>query len=440
MKRFFFKSMFILLSGMVCSGTLLAQTFTGATIDKRAGIHSLVLNPALAADSKMRMDINIVSASAFIGNDYLSVNLSDLDSFRNGYELDPDANSNSSEHNNFFGNADVLGPSVLFNFDEKNTFAITTRVRTFFNITNIGGDLYELANTNDDISNFTLQMEDTHGLVHAWGEIGASYARVIIDDERQSLKAGVTLKYLAGAGGMYGSSNVLNAEYNSESNLLTTSGALRYGVTSGFESEDINFSDIKSGFGADIGVVYEFKEQNVNTSLNPYKLKVGVSLMDIGAINYNRTIRTLYNMDNTIDASEFAFKDIDEVLEDNYPGIEIDGKTKMGLPTSLQFFADYNINGKFFVSAQGGISMKQFKDNPVSNYINTFTLTPRFERRWLSVYSPLSVRKYDSSLAWGVGVRAGPVTIGSGSIFTNLISKTSRSADVYIGFRVPLYR
>lgn len=418
-----------------------AQTYIGSTTDNSSGVHSLLLNPANAVDSKMRWDINILSTSAFIGNDYLSVDLNNLDSFRNGFEIKSEGITDSSNHNNFFGNVDILGPSVLFNLDQKNSFAFTTRVRAFFNITNFGGDLYDLVNKDyNEITNFSLNMEDARGLLHAWAEIGVTYGRLILDNETHALKGGITLKYLAGAGGIYGSSQVLNAQFESESNLLTTSGALRYGYTSGFDSDDISFSDIRSGFGTDIGLVYEYKEQNVNTYYNPYKFKVGLSVMDIGAINYDRTSRKTYNMDATIDAREFEFKNLEEVLDDNYERSEILDKTKMGLPTSVQLFADYNINGKFFVSAQGAISVKKNTENPVSNIINSVTITPRFEKRWISVYSPFSIRQYDSSLVWGIGVRAGPVLVGSGSIFTNLISNNSKSTDVYVGVKVPLYK
>ncbi|MBN3583782.1 hypothetical protein JYB64_15390 [Algoriphagus aestuarii] len=441
MTRFFKLKLLFLGILLTVAQISFSQTFVGATVDNHAGVHSLLLNPALAVDSKMRLDINLFSTSAFIGNDFLSVDLSDLDGFRNGFEINSDEDKNATNNNNFFGNVDILGPSVLFNLNPKNSIAITTRVRGFFNLINIGGDLYELANTEyEDQMDFSVNMENASGLIHAWAEFGATYGRMILDNDQNSLKGGITLKYLAGAGGVYGSSRILNAQYNNQSDLLTTSGELRYGYTSGFDSEDISFSDIKSGFGADIGFVYEYKQEDVNIYYNPYKFKVGVSLMDIGSISYDESSRFIYDMDATIDAREFQSKNLDELLEDNYNGVEIVGKTKMGLPTSVQVFGDYNINGKFFVSAQGAIALKSSNDNPVSQLINSFTLTPRFEKRWISVYSPIGFRQYDSSLAWGVGVRAGPVMIGSGSIFTNLISKRSRSADVYVGFKVPLYK
>lgn len=428
--------LFIVLSSVTST---FAQSFFGSTVDNYAGVHSVLINPANAADSRMKLDINLFSVSAFVGNDFISIDLSDLSSFNDGFDFDSDAEKNPIDNNNFFGNVDVLGPSALFNLNEKSSIALTTRARAFFNIHNIGGELYEVANSDEDVANFNLSMNDLSGVVHAWGEIGITYGRVVWEQDKHFLKAGATLKYLAGAGGVFGFSPSLSADYNSSNEALATTGNLNYGYTSGFDSDEISFSNIKGGFGADLGVVYEFRDSE-NWDQNPYKLRVGLSVTDIGAINYNGTSNFRYDMNATIDATEFEEKDLDEVLEDNYNGTETFEKTKFGLPTAIQVFADYSITNRFFVSAQGAISVKKVSDIPVSNIINSFSVTPRFEMRWISVYSPISLRQYDSSVAWGFGLRAGPLTIGSGSILTNLISSSSKSGDVYVGLKIPLYK
>ncbi|REG82806.1 DUF5723 family protein [Algoriphagus antarcticus] len=418
---------------------LAAQSFIGNTIDNYTGIQSVLINPANAANSRMKLDINLFSASAYVGNDFISINLSDIKNINDGFDFDTDAEKNPLDNNNFFGNVDILGPSVLFNLNQKNSIAITTRARAIFNLHNIGGELYEVLNSDEDVGNFNISMNDLSGVVHAWAEIGLTYGRVVLEKDKHFLKAGATLKYLGGAGGVFGLSPLLTANYSADNESLTTTGSLNYGYTSGFDSEEISFSDVSGGFGADLGAVYEFRDID-NSDENPYKIRVGLSLTDIGAINYKGTSNFRYDMNATIDATEFEEKDLDEVLEDNYNGTETLEETKFGLPTAIQIFADYSITNRFFVSAQGAISIKKVSDIPISNIINSFSVTPRFEMRWISVYSPLSVRQYDSNIAWGFGLRAGPLTVGSGSILSNLISSSSRSADVYVGLKIPLYK
>jgi len=43
-------------------------------------------------------------------------------------------------------------------------------------------------------------------------------------------------------------------------------------------------------------------------------------------------------------------------------------------------------------------------------------------------------------LSWGAGLRFGPLMLGSGSVLTNLLSDTSKTTDVFVGLKVPIYR
>lgn len=439
MKPFTF-SIFLLtsLTGIVLNSY--SQTFIGGQIDNYSGVHSVLLNPANIVGSKMKLDINLFSSSGFIGNDYLSLNLNDLKKFRNEFDFNTEIDATPKNQNNFFGNIDVLGPSFQLNIGNKNSIAITSRLRTFFNLNNIGGELYEVVSDGVSEESFNISMEDLSGIAHVWGEIGGTYGRIIIDQQNQRLKAGATFKYLFGAGGIYGNSDQLGAQFNVDQNSLGTSGNLNYGYTSGFESGDISYSDLQSGFGVDLGLVYELFSKGNISDPSSYKLKIGASVTDIGAISYAGSLKAKYIVDAIIDASEFLNKDLTDVLDDNYPGSKITEKVKMGLPTSLQLFADYHIKNNFYLSAQGSISLKKWRAIPVSNIINTVTVTPRFEAKWFSVYSPFSLREYDSSVAWGIGLRVGPVIVGSGSILTNLLSERSKSTDLYVGLKVPLYK
>ena len=422
--------------------SLSAQTFVGSTTDNRAGVHSLVLNPALVINEEMRADINLFSSSVFVGNDYIGIDLASLTSIGEGFVFDEAYDTNPKEDNNFFGNVDVLGPSFQFNLNPKSSIGFTTRVRAFFNINNIGGELYQvISSENEDNNDFSFVMEDLTGIVHAWGEVGLTYGRVLMEKENQLLKGGVTLKYLAGAGGVFGNSSALDATYSESSDNLTTGGLLNYGYTNGFDSEDISFSDISSGFGADIGFVYELKNTNQagQYQSDGYKFRFGLSLMDIGGINYAEVEQFEYDMNATVPVSEYQENNLEDVLAENFNGTNEIIESKFGLPTSLQFFGDYSVSDHFFVSLNGAISLASSSSMPVNQIINYVTATPRYEMKWISVYSPVSFREYDSSIMWGLGLRAGPVIVGSGSIFSNILSSSSKSADLFVGFKIPLY-
>ncbi|WP_373520227.1 DUF5723 family protein [Aquiflexum sp.] len=423
-----------------------SQSYIGNTLDNYSGVHSLLLNPANVVGSKTKFEFNILSASAFVGNDYLSVDFTDIKNFSDGFSFDSDVAKTPTDRNNFFGNADLIGPSIMFRLNKKSSIGISTRVRTFFNLHNISGLIYEsISEGFDSQSDFQAEMENLSGNIHAWGEFGLTYGRIILDDESKRLKIGTTLKYLGGAGGLFTSSPQLSAAFNSSAGILTTGGSLDYGYTSGFETGEIQFSDFTGGFGADLGIVYELRSKNkfpVDSAYlqKPYKLRFGISILDIGAINYQDVSEFGYNLNGTIDVAEFDEKDLEEVLNDNYQGTEVIGNTSIGLPTSLQAFVDYSVTRRFFLSLHAGYSLRSATTFKVNNIINTLSVTPRFESKWISIYSPLSLRQFQSGILWGVGLRTGPFMIGSGSLLSNLLSSTSKSTDVFIGLKVPIFK
>src|SRR5690606_16041236 len=124
-------------------------------------------------------------------------------------------------------------------------------------------------------------------------------------------------------------------DYNSSSNLLSTSGTLDYGYSLGFDSDDVNFSEIQPGLAVDLGFIYELKGAAEGSD---YKLRAGVSVLDIGSVKYHDGYRVNYDMSGTISGDEFLEKDFQEVLEDNYTGTERPFEGTLGLPTSLQVF------------------------------------------------------------------------------------------------------
>src|SRR5690606_28250556 len=97
---------------------------------------------------------------------------------------DGNYNENARDNNQFFLNMDVLGPSVMFNLNRKNSIALTTRVRAFFNLNNINGELYDaITNNFDRDQNFDFRVDDLSGTMHVWGEFGLTYGRILMERE-----------------------------------------------------------------------------------------------------------------------------------------------------------------------------------------------------------------------------------------------------------------
>ena len=91
------------------------------------------------------------------------------------------------------------------------------------------------------------------------------------------------------------------------------------------------------------------------------------------------------------------------------------------------------------MSLQTNLSLVKKNASNSNSIINSVTLSPRLETKWFSIYSPLSIRQY-GDFAWGGGLRFGPLMVGSGSILSNLISDSSKTTDIYLGLKIPLYQ
>lgn len=417
-----------------------AQNYVGQEADNYSGIMGVTYNPSNIVGSNYKSNINLVSGSTFGGSDYFGINLGNA--FDSGFDIENDSERYPSNSNNFFLNADILGPSFMFNLNKKSSIGLITRGRTFFNISNINGELFEAIEdefeTNKDI---VFDSQNLNGTLHAWAEIGLAYGRILMDKQNHILKGGATLKLLQGAGALFMSSPGFQGEYLQNTETLNTQGQLNYGTTQGFDQDDIDFSNLSAGFGMDIGFTYQWHNNRENDTTpiyrDKYKLKVGVSVTDIGSINYRDTELTSYDLNSTVDAS--TFDDLEEFLDNNYNKTETISDTKIQLPTALRVLIDYRIAKKWLISAQANLSMVKKGNEFGSSIINTVTIAPRLETKWFSFYTPLSFREY-GDVAFGGGFRLGPLTAGSGSVLSNLLSDSSKTTDVFFGLQIPIYR
>lgn len=432
-----------LLFFLLTSSLTWSQSYIGHSIDNYAGVHGVIYNPSSVVDSRLRADINLLSASSFVGSDYFSIDFNRLTNLTGGFEFDEIFEKNPKNDNQFFLNADVLGPSVLFNLNSKSSMALTTRVRAFFNLNNLNGLLYESVtdNFNED-ENFNFELNNFTGTTHVWGEYGLTYGRILMDNQTNFLKGGISIKYLQGAGSTFLNAPEVTGQYDALNGMLVTTGTLNYGTTRDFDSGDVEFSNLSSGFGVDLGVTYEYRPQTMNDlpdSPNRYKLKVGVSLTDLGSISYDENELTTYDLDRTLDVNNFEGTDLETVLEENYEGKTQMISSKINLPTAFHLMLDYELKRRLFLNLQGSFSMINANREEANRIINTITATPRLETKWLSLYLPLSIRQYDG-FAMGAGFRFGPFTAGSGSVITNLLLDDSYTTDFYVGLKIPLYK
>jgi len=326
--------------------------------------------------------------------------------------------------------------------NKKSSIGLITRVRGVYNINNIDGFLYENLEREFDLDeDFSFNSSNLTSTLHSWAEIGLSYGRILLDKPKAMLSAGVTLKYLMGAGGVFTNTPELQGQYTASSETIMSQGAINFGITNGFDPDDIKYEDISTGFGFDVGLAYEWHPNKTDDTTpfyqDPYKLKIAASITDIGSISYDAA--EVQNFDLNASVNINSYEDIQEFLENNYNSFTTRESLTFELPTALHVLVDYRLAKKWLISAQADVSLVSDTQVLSNRIINHYTLTPRFESKWFSFLMPLSLREYDN-FAFGAGLRIGPLSLGSGSIFSNLINDESQTTDVFVGLKIPIYR
>lgn len=430
-----------------------AQSYLGFYHDNYAGVQGVLFNPASIVDSRFKTDINLLSASASAGNDIYGVKL--LDVFKTGYDFDKEAKKYFSNNNNAVFNADVMGPSFMFNIAPKHSLAVFTRARAFGNVLNVNGTLINELTKESRTTFNEINAGNPNIAVNSWAEVGLSYAAVLLQKGQHFLKGGLSVKYLQGLAGAHAQTNNASVKYNLNAinpleSDITTTGSLVYGSSQDFDAnKDYKFDAQSNGIGLDLGLVYEWRP-NFDADVkdvanfkeeNKYKIRFGLSVTDLGSFVNNQGIRNRYNLNTTIKESDYKNADnINDLLNAKYTPVSDKSKINSSLPTALHADVDWNIHNKFYLNFNTDFSLVDKAALNQNSITNRLSLTPRYEARWFSFNIPISYMDYSQQALVGVGMRTGIFFIGSSSILTNVISDNSKAADVYLGVKIPVYQ
>lgn len=438
----------------------IAQDFSGLRMGNYTGVNGVFINPANIADNRYKWHTNLFGLSAYAGNNQTSYKLQDLSNSFNSDTLRNKIFGKDAGPSSGMISTAVAGPSAMFRVGKKGAMAFTSRARVMANVVDIDGKL--LGKITEDFKNdpslpYTIASNGNMKLsMNAWTEFGASYARELYNEGKHFIKSGITVKYLSGAANAYvnvnGFKGTLNADMIGQyAYLQNTTGKLSLGF-GGVNIDDFSGSDltafVSAGVGADIGFVYEYRPANdEHKNHNNYKLRAGISLLDIGSIKYQKDMRRSGDYDISITGNErFNVTAFDSVNLDDYkrffdsrPQYFTPASTNnttsysVSMPSTLQFDVDYHVAKGLYVSAAGQLNLNGNADALYnSQYYNSFTLSPRFETKSFGVYLPVAYNSLTKINA-GISLRFGPLFIGSGSVIGALLDE-SKQADIHVGF------
>ncbi len=384
----------------------------------------------------------------------------------------------------------------MVTLNRKSAIGLQVKHRTLVNVDHIAPELVTLSlNSLDYSSLWNLDLSDQllNVSFNSWIEYNLSYAQVIKEDGEHFVKAGGKLKFLQGLGAAYVHTDNVDYNFQDADFANYVQGDFSYGYSQNlggyieqldsngqFVSADYQFSGddfalhSNLGFGVDIGGVYEWRpnwkeykyDMDGETNLwrkdkNKYKLKVSFAINDIGGMRYTKgdlsrdftanlgvnsstfqpydleifdTISGFQSFDNLVDylATNDSIATNDITLSDE----NVD-YFRINLPTNINLAVDYHIWNDFYVDARAIIGFQRNNDPSKVRLPSVFTLTPRYDYKYIGVSLPLSYSGF-YGFRTGLGLRFGPLVIGMADIKPLLApgkDKNIRGANIYAGLK-----
>ncbi len=478
MKRKFLLSLF---SGMLLSGVSFAQDFLGYANSNYAGVNGIDLNPASIADSRFKFDGGF-GFNFLLGNNYVGFKKTALEN-RTGPIFPPDSTTgypafedslfmekylvtrDNNQTKSLIISNRIMLPSFMFSLKGgKTAIGITAQIRTHINLDGVEQPLARLSYTSfadsllwKPFTNKSLSLQ-----YMTWAEIGFDWAQVVMDKEEHFMKIGVRPKLLLGLGSAYMFADNLEYLTVNDSTLTFFKSDIKYGHSNNFEFENGQAPKYKvsskPGIGLDLGFVYEWRpdwqkykyDMDGETNLwmkhkNKYKLRVGASLTDLGAIRFEKgTLSNDFTAEvnnwniNNLKFDSLPITAFDDTLRNRFVSNESERTYSMNLPLAFSMQVDYNIWKDFYVNFTPYYAF-QFRKNATKVHdMSRLSLTPRWDHRWFGVAVPLSFDQQRNFMV-GTGLRVGPLIIGTNNTATWFSKKkTIYGADMYFALKVPI--
>ncbi len=443
----------IIILTSLCPLTMLGQNQLGLRTSNYSGTNSNLLNPSAYHSSPLTWDVNLISAGAFLYNQYAFVeNASVLDILGGNQEIVSSRSLTEGEvknpnnlyysfynHNRPFSNSInvfATGPSVQFRL-HKFSVGLFTNSRLAFSATKLDADLDYFSMDEWPIGQ-TRQINPFVLAGMAWGEVGINLATTLQKDLKREITAGINLKYLMGFEGFYFRNAGTTTVTSFEDNMQVDGAPLEYAYTPGFIGSSLG----QNGHGAGIDVGFTYIRRGAKAK--PYKWKFGASLVDIGFIQFN----------NGSQKHRFNTEEVYDIADNNLNGQglnelaqnlseEVYGNSSQSLvaqdfalltPSALSIQFDYALSQNWFINATAN---RRFNLHPIAlDRENFWSVSARYENRWFEFGVPV-VLYDDRHLRVGTWVRLWMLTICSDHVNSLLFKQPQLAgSDIYFALRI----
>jgi hypothetical protein len=453
-----------------------AQLSLGLVNSNYSGLSGSLINPAFMANSKLRVEINILSVHGFVENNYLyfpshKSSLINLTTGAYDYQLMPKpygtgnryANSYYDDKSlkNVFVDQRIMGPSVMI-ATQGHTFGIRTGFRAISSTRRLP---YDMAN----FSYYTMDFKPQHNTYYvrdnydmasmAWWEVMFSYSTVIKRSQNNLWSGGISIGPLFGYAGAYISGgDTRYIVYNDDIlNVEQLDGEFGFSLPVDYATDQINYINPVArgyGWGMDMGFSWQYREKHYQKKVphncykkrfEDYKFKVGVSLLDIGWIRFSENAeKHVYDNvhNNWIDVNQLDYYNIHEALQSaselfyGDPDASLKATSfRIYLPATVSAQFDYHIKDWWFINST--VVIPTVVTSPMIEKPMVIAVTPRFESRFLEINLPLVLYDFKYPRV-GLSIRVDGFTIGTDNLKCFTGTSDFTGADIYVSYRVML--
>lgn len=453
-----------ILALLFASNVVTAQQFIGSSWGDYTGIQLMPYNPAWVNSSEDGVEFQPFSISELAGTNAYLFNKGWVLSGARGQAIEG-ADYKRDKKNyikHVWGNKDVLGPAISFTINRQHHIGIYTRYRQIARGGNLSsGELELIGDLNNPLLfKQPITVNNAGFTYQAFGEIGFTYGKILRNDDFHFLKAGATIKYIAG----FSAASVYTKSYTYErlndDSIASLKGDLTavytYNLDPFIDKDASNDQSAwgdragKGSLGLDLGFQYEYHPNGNPNERTQYLFSIAASLTDIGAVRYvadtgsgnyevltgKRPVKDIERRADEEVGWYFVRQVKDSVLYVN----EDYQKFKVGLPTAFRFNWDWNVVPKFNLAANIMMNLKG-NNGTVYNpgYIGYLNITPSYGVKALRVGMPLTFFG-KQNVGLGVSLRLGPLYLGSTSLLSSVIMSKQwiRNIDGYIGLTFKL--
>ena len=471
MRKFFTKIIMTMLIVLSISNAK-AQDFLPFVNDNYAGITGVHINPASIADSRYRFDMTLMGLSVNVYNNYLYGNRDYLMDYKNISQYDVQKEllgllPKNGKDKFVYQDLRLDLMNFMFTINPRIAVGFTAGVRQYLNVDNLNGDFVDMFwNINETPIPYNERFvgSDIRVTSSVWAEYGLTLAGVLYKSDHHVIKAGMNVKLIQGLASAYANVENLDAIRISEDTASFYNTHVNYGISGNIGNmitDGFNTNQLKGKFsmGFDFGIVWEWRpdyeehlyDMDGKTGLerrneNKYKLRVGLSVKDIGVVKFQKWQYSQdFTMNGDIDMNIFEKvqgpEELFKVLEANPDLFTInEGEEiyRMSLPTSVSLQIDYNIAKNLYVNLTPYFALRQ-GDNKYSKVhtYNNISIAPRYETAWFGVSVPLQYSQI-SGFSLGTGLRLGPLWVGSNNILNTLFTREISGVNVQALLKFPI--